>query len=238
MAKEDVSVQFTFLGGASEVGASCTLLEVAGHCLLIDGGMRPAAREGQSRLPDLARLETSPPEAILLTHAHIDHTGALPLIASLCPGIPIYATESTRVLTDILLRDSVRIMQQEGLKPDGETPLYSEEQVDALLARITPMSFQQPFAPIPSAPTLTLRFLPAGHILGAAMLFFTTPEGTVLHTGDISVTDQRTIKGLDLHALPQADVMVCEGTYGNRSHSNRKQEERGLAETVQQALAR
>jgi len=83
------------------------LLQSAGRCLLIDGGMRPAARPGQSRLPDLSLLDAAPPEALLLTHAHIDHTGALPLIASLFPHIPIYATESTRVLTEILLRDSV-----------------------------------------------------------------------------------------------------------------------------------
>lgn len=231
-------MEVTFLGGASEVGASSTLLQVAGHCLLIDGGMRPAAREGQSRLPDLSLLDASPPEAFLITHAHIDHTGALPLIASLFPHIPIYATESTRVLTEILLRDSVKIMEQEGLKPDGETPLYTTEQVDNLLSRIQPVGFRQPFAPLTDLPALTVRYLPAGHILGAAMLFFETPEGTLLHTGDISVTDQRTIKGLDLHALPQADVMICEGTYGSRAHTNRKEEERKLAETVQATLER
>lgn len=158
------------LGGASEVGASCTLLQVAGHTLLIDGGMRPAARPGQSRLPDLHLLDTTSPEALVITHAHIDHTGALPLIASLYPQIPIYATESTRVLTEILLRDSVRIMEQEGLKPDGETPLYNADQVDALLGRIQPMGFEQPFAPIASAP-ITIQYLHAGHILGAGMLY-------------------------------------------------------------------
>src|SRR5205807_1797095 len=64
-------MELTFLGGASEVGASCTLMHIVGHRLLIDGGMRPAAREGQSRLPDLTLLETAPPEALLITHAHI-----------------------------------------------------------------------------------------------------------------------------------------------------------------------
>jgi Cft2 family RNA processing exonuclease len=231
-------MQLTFLGGAAEVGASSTLLEVGGHRLLIDGGIRPAAREGQPRLPDLAPLDAAPPEAIVITHAHIDHTGALPLIASLFPHIPIYATESTRVLTEILLRDSVRIMETEHCRPDGETPLYSDEQVDRFLARITAVNFQQPFSPIPAATALTLRFLPAGHILGAAMLLLDTPEGRLLHTGDISVTDQRTIKGLDPAGLPQVDLLLCEGTYGNRSHTNRKEEERRLAETVQATLAR
>ena len=192
----------------------------------------------QARLPDLALLEAAPPEALLITHAHIDHTGALPLVASRFPHIPIYATDSTRVLTDILLRDAVRIMEQEQLRPEGETPLYDAAQVDAFLGRITTVNVQQAFAPLPSVPDLTVRFLPAGHILGAAMLFFETPEGTLLHTGDILVTDQRTVKGLDVQTLPQADVMICEGTYGNRTHTSRREEERKLAETVQSVLAR
>ncbi|GCE50167.1 Cft2 family RNA processing exonuclease [Thermosporothrix hazakensis] len=229
-------MEITFLGGASEVGASCHLLRIAGRTFLIDGGMRPAAREGQSRLPDLSLLDRHPPEAILITHAHIDHTGAMPLIASLFPHLPIYATEATKVLTEILLRDSVRIMEIEGLKPDGETPLYTADQVDAFLGRITPVGLDQSIQPLADAPDLLVTFLRAGHILGAAMLYITSPEGTVLHTGDISVTDQRTIKGLDLTSLPQADVMICEGTYGNRSHTNRKEEERKLAETVQATL--
>lgn len=231
-------MELLFLGGAAEVGASCTLLRVAGRCILIDGGIRPAAREGQSRLPDLALLDRYPPEALLITHAHIDHTGALPLIASLFPHIPIYATESTKVLTEVLLRDSVRIMEQEQLGPDGEIPLYNSEQVDALLARIRPIGFRQPFAPLPSFPQLTVEYLRAGHILGAGMLFFNTPEGALLHTGDISVTEQRTIKGLDVAGLPPADVMLCEGTYGNRAHSSRKEEERKLVQTVQSVIAR
>lgn len=231
-------MELTFLGGASEVGGSSMLLRVDGRCLLIDGGMRPAARDGQSRIPDLALLDQFPPEALIITHAHIDHTGALPLIASLYPHIPIYATESTKIITEILLRDSVRIMEQEGLKPDGETPLYSVEQVDALLGRIQPIGFKQSFAPIPAMPEIRMWYLPAGHILGAGMLYFATSEGTLLHTGDISVTDQRTIKGLDVQSLPQADIMVCEGTYGNRMHTSRKEEERKFAEAVQATLAR
>ncbi|GHO89291.1 MBL fold metallo-hydrolase [Dictyobacter formicarum] len=231
-------MELTFLGGASEVGGSSTLLRVAGHYLLIDGGMRPAARDGQARVPDLALLDDHPPEALLITHAHIDHTGSLPLIASLYPHIPIYATESTRVLTEILLRDSVRIMEQEGLKPDGETPLYNVEQVDALLGRIQPIGFRQVFTPIPAAPEIRVFYLPAGHILGAGMLYFVTPEGTLLHTGDISVTDQRTIKGVNIASLPTADIMICEGTYGNRAHSSRREEERKFAEAVQSTVAR
>jgi Cft2 family RNA processing exonuclease len=229
-------MELTFLGGAREIGASSLLLEAGGHRLLIDGGMRPTAREG-ARLPDLALLDERPPEAILVTHAHIDHTGGLPLIAGLYPSVPLFATESTLALMRLLLSDSVRIMEQESLRPDGETPLYRTEQVEQLLARMTPVAFHQSITPLPTAPHLTMQFLPAGHILGAAMLLIETPEGRLLHTGDISVTDQRTVKGVALDALPQADIMICEGTYGNRTHTNRRQEEAALVQTVQAIIA-
>ena len=135
-----------------------------------------------------------PADAILVTHAHIDHTGALPLVASRFPEIPIYATESTIALMRLLLLDSVRIMEAEHLQPDGETPLYSEVMVEALLERIVPIDFGQPFHPLPHNPTLTVRYIRAGHILGAGMLLLETPEGRILHTGtSLSPTSARSV---------------------------------------------
>ena len=230
-------MELTFLGGASEVGASSMLLTVAGHRMLIDGGMRTSGT-AESRLPDLGLLEKARPEAVLITHAHYDHIGALPLLFERFPTIPYFATESTWVLMEILLRDSVRIMEQERLQPDGETPLYSDEQVSAFLAHVTKVSFGHHFAPLAGAPELQVSFLHAGHILGAAMLLIDTPEGRLLHTGDISVTDQRTIKGLDVAGLPSCDFLITEGTYGNRVHVSRRDEEQRLAQTVQAVLSR
>ncbi|HEY0734747.1 MAG TPA: MBL fold metallo-hydrolase [Herpetosiphonaceae bacterium] len=228
-------MQLTYLplGGAQEVGASCGLLTIGETRLLIDAGLRPGAAPGAPRTPDLHRLP-APPDAILVTHAHIDHTGALPLVAALYPQIPIYATESTIALMRVLLLDSVRVMEAEHLRQEGETPLYDLAQVEALLARITPIAFEQVFQPLAAQPTITARFLRAGHILGAGMLVLDTPAGRVLHTGDFSVTDQRTIKSVDLQRLPETvDLLICEGTYGNRAHSARREEERRLVETVQ-----
>jgi len=232
-----VKVEYIPLGGAGEVGASCGILRIGDWRVLIDAGMRPAARAGQDRLPALDRLTAEPPEAILVTHAHIDHTGALPLVSEMFPAAPIYCTETTLLLTRLLLADSVRVMEAEHLAQEGETPLYTAEVVERTLARVRPVEWARPVAPLPD-PAITVRFLHAGHIAGAAMLLIDTPAGRVLHLGDYSVTAQRTLHGLDVLGLPQADAVITEGTYGDAIHANRKEQERALVATVARVVGR
>jgi len=232
-----VKVEYLPLGGAGEVGASCGILRIGDRRVLIDAGMRPSARAGQDRLPALDRLTVEPPDAILVTHAHIDHTGALPLASEMFPMAPIYCTETTLLLTRLLLADSVRVMEAEHLAQEGETPLYTAEVVERTLARVRPVEWAQPIAPLDD-PAITVRFLHAGHIAGAAMLLIDTPAGRVLHMGDYSVTAQRTLHGLDVPGLPQADAVISEGTYGDAIHANRKEQERALVATVARVVGR
>ena len=232
-----VKVEYLPLGGAGEVGASCGLLRIGDRRVLIDAGMRPSARAGQDRLPALDRLTAEPPEAILVTHAHIDHTGALPLASEMFPTAPIYCTETTLLLTRLLLADSVRIMEAEHLAQEGETPLYTAEVVERTLARVRPVEWAQPITPLDD-PAITVHFLHAGHIAGAAMLLIDTPAGRVLHLGDYSVTAQRTLHGLDVLGLPPADAVITEGTYGDAIHANRKEQERALVATVARVVGR
>jgi len=232
-----VKVEYMPLGGAGEVGASCGILRIGDWRILIDAGMRPSARVGQDRRPALDRLTAEPPDAILVTHAHIDHTGALPLASEMVPTAPIYCTETTLLLTRLLLADSVRVMEAEHLAQEGETPLYTAEVVERTLARVRPVEWARPVAPLPD-PAIVVRFLHAGHIAGAAMLLIDTPAGRVLHLGDYSVTAQRTLHGLDVQGLPQADAVITEGTYGDAIHANRKEQERALVETVARVVGR
>ncbi len=232
-----MKVEYIPLGGAGEVGASCGILRIGDRRVLIDAGMRPSARAGQNRLPLLDRLDAEPPEAILVTHAHIDHTGVLPLASERFPTAPIYCTETTLLLTRLLLADSVRVMEAEHLEREGETPLYTAEVVERTLARVRPVEWRQPLAPLDD-PAITVRFLHAGHIAGAAMLLIDTPAGRVLHMGDYSVTAQRTLHGADVQRLPQADAVITEGTYGDAIHANRKEQERALVETVARVVGR
>jgi len=232
-----VKVEYIPLGGAGEVGASCGILRIGDWRVLIDAGMRPSARAGQDRLPALERLTAEPPDAILVTHAHIDHTGALPLASDMAPTAPIYCTETTLLLTRLLLADSVRVMEAEHLAQEGETPLYTAEVVERTLARVRPVEWAQPVTPLPD-PAIVVRFLHAGHIAGTAMLLIDTPAGRVLHLGDYSVTAQRTLYGLDVQRLPQADAVITEGTYGDAIHANRKEQERALVATVARVVGR
>jgi len=172
-----------------------------------------------------------------VTHAHIDHTGALPLASEMFPAASIYCTETTLLLTRLLLADSVRVMEAEHLAQEGETPLYTAEVVERTLARVRPVEWAQPIAPLDD-PAITVRFLHAGHIAGAAMLLIDTPAGRVLHLGDYSVTAQRTLHGLDVLGLPQADAVISEGTYGDAIHANRKEQERALVATVARVVGR
>ena len=225
-------MQITFLGGADEVGASSILIEIAGRRLLIDAGIRPTpkARWGLAgdQLPDLSLIEENGGlDAILVTHAHTDHTGALELVLERYPDVPVYATPVTVELTRVLHADARKIMQMR-LEEEGELPLYDEVATTRLLNAFRPVEFNQPLT---LAPGLTATFFLAGHIAGAAMIGLAAAEGRISISGDISIDPQRTVDG----ARPPAfspDVLILESTYGGRLHANRLAEERRLVETV------
>lgn len=186
------------------------------------------------RLPDLHHLETAgPPSAILVTHAHLDHIGALPLIHQRYPLTPVFATPPTIALTQVQLLDSLKIMAEEA-KLEGEIPLYSEATVASLLTNMVPVKPLRPFRPTSGGPEVT--FFPAGHILGACALGIEGCEARVFLSGDLSVDNQRTIPGMRAPRF-RADVAVFESTYGSRLHPRRSAEEQRLVETVAATIA-
>ncbi len=230
-------MNITFLGGADEVGASSILIEIGGQRLLVDAGIRPTpkARWGLAgdQLPDLEQIARSGGiDAILVTHAHTDHTGALELVVERYPHVPVYATPVTIELTRVLHQDARRIMQMR-LEEEGELPLFDEVATTRLLNAFTPVQLNQP---VSLAPGLTATFYLAGHIAGAAMIGLSSSEGRILISGDISISPQRTVDG----ARPPAfapDVLILESTYGGRLHANRHAEERRLVETIGEVTA-
>ena len=224
-----VGMQVHFLGGADEVGASCVLVSTAaGHRVLVDAGVRMGASQ-RDRLPDLARAtELGGLDAVLVTHAHLDHSGALPLVHGAFPAAPVWMTEPTLGLLRILLLDALRVMQSKSER-EGEIPLYPLPAVEALLARSRTARMLEPVPLCGGA--LRATFFPAGHVLGAAAVGLECAEGRVLITGDISIDDQLTVPGM---ARPRfaPDLVVCESTYGGRLHASRRAEEQRLADRV------
>lgn len=220
------SIQLSFLGGATAIGASCTLVRVPGASFVVDCGVRYS---GSSPLPDLSQLAGTRVDAILVTHAHMDHSGGLPILAEACPGAPVLATAPTIDLIGILLRDSLKLMNA----PDreSEVPLYTESQVEQLLRCMAPVKYHQPIR----VGEIEISWLPASHILGAAMILMKTPAGTILFTGDYSVAAQQTVPGL---ARPdfRADLVISESTYGQRLHEDRNAAEERLLGQVREVV--
>lgn len=226
-------MNITFLGGGNEIGASSAIVEIGAARILIDCGIRMS---GEHRLPDLAAIQKAHAgqlDAVLLTHAHMDHSGALPVLHQHFPGVPVYANAPTRGLVEVLLRDSINIMRARA-ESENELPLYAQPAVESLLEKMIPVPMG---APVEIGRTgLSATWFPAGHILGASSIGIEGIEQgrsiRVLFSGDIAVADQLTVPGMLPPAGFRPDVLVIESTYGDRLHSPRDLEEQRLLDMV------
>lgn len=216
-----------FLGGAMEIGGSCIYIRIMGRGVLLDCGIRQGG--AKDPLPDFRTIqEQGGLDAIIISHAHMDHIGTLPIISRAYPLARIYMTAMTADLTRVLLYDSLKIMEHR----EDEIPHYSEPDVRAMLERIVPVGLQTPY---PVFEQFQLTFYPAGHIAGAACVYLVTDEGSLFYSGDFSAFSQRTIEGMRIPRL-RPDVVMVETTYGNSLHGNRQVEERRLVALVNECI--
>lgn len=223
-------MKLTVLGGGNEVGASCLHIELNGTRLLIDAGMR---MHQDDPLPSLGLLEElGGINAILVTHAHADHIGALPVVRTMYPHAPIYATPPTIDLMRVMMNDAYRIMDTR-CKQEQRLMPYSEQQVADVLASV--LAF--PASGKLRLGNVTVDAWRAGHILGAVMFGLAGGGEKVLITGDISFRAGRTIQGVKMPDNFHPHTVVMESTYGNRLHTDRNLEEKRLVEHVAEVVA-
>ncbi len=236
-------MKLTFLGAAHEVTGSCTLLEAGGKHILIDCGME----QGED-IYENCDLPISPSflDAVCLTHAHIDHSGLLPALVAQGYTGPVYATEATRRLCTIMLRDSAHIQESEAewrnrkAQRNGSepyVPLYTMAHAEAAIRQFRGYHYGQT---VELFEGMSLSFHDAGHLLGSASLLFTVTEGDdtrrVLFSGDLGNHTRPLIR--DPQAPPQADFVVIESTYGDRVHGPRPDYVSQLTELIQDTLDR
>jgi len=222
----------TFLGAARTVTGSKYLVEAAGRRVLVDCGMFQGLKE--LRLRNWADSPVPPAtiDAVVLTHAHLDHCGMLPrLVAQGFKG-RIFCTPGTQDLCSLVLPDAGRLQEEEAERANrkGYTkhhpakPLFTEEQAMVTLSRLQPVGYQRP---IPVAGGLEVEFIPTGHLLGAAYVRMRRADGTggtVIFGGDLGRYNRPILQ--DPAAGSQADVLLVESTYGDREHLNGDEQQR------------
>ncbi|MGB5208812.1 MAG: MBL fold metallo-hydrolase, partial [Azonexus sp.] len=232
-------MRLSFLGAAGEVTGSCTLVETGNTRFLVDCGMfqgGPEARSKNLRALDFG-FNAREIDFVLLTHAHIDHSGLLPRLAVLGFRGPVYATPATIALLEVLLPDSAHIQEKEsewqlrnrnrrGKGERGVTPpLYTVTQALATLKQLQPVSYHETISP---ADSVNVCFHDAGHILGSAWLEVTVSgEGRprkLVFSGDLGMHDRPVLYDPE-KVVPEADLLLIESTYGDRLHRSFRETE-------------
>ncbi len=237
-------MKLMFIGADHEVTGSCTYIEACGKRFLVDFGME----QGADRFEN-ARIPCAPSEIdfVLLTHAHIDHSGLLPLLASGGFKGAIHATAATCNLCEIMLRDSAHIQEFEAewrsrkgrRKGNQDTdPLYTMNDAETAISKLTAHGYDSAQE---LSEGISVRFIDAGHLLGSASIEITlTEEGVtkkIVFSGDIGNLNQPLIR--DPQYLTEADYVVMESTYGLRNHDKPKGDYiHDLAELIQTTFDR
>jgi Cft2 family RNA processing exonuclease len=237
-------LKFINLTRRTEIGANSYYLEAAGQCLVLDSGMHPK-EEGDEALPNFRALGDRQLDAVVLSHAHLDHSGTLPLLMQRQPEARIFMTEATSEIASTLLHNSVNVMtrQREEL---GLVmyPLFTHRQTERATGQWRSRPLKQPFtlegerAHRENEAGITVEFVDAGHVLGAAGVILRAEGRTIFYTGDVNFDDQTITCGA-IFPDSGVDVLIIETTRGDSPSPEgftRAAEERRLAEAIDRAF--
>ncbi len=212
----------TNLNPDTDIGASGWLVELDGHRLLLDAGMHPK-REGRAALPLFSKAGNTDVDAIVISHCHHDHVGALPVACRNFPKAHVLMTELSYFLVERVLHNSVNVMTRQrdelGVR---EYPLYSHDELDDIASVFQGFKYNRPieWAAFHKSrmgqPSPTLEFFDAGHTLGSAGVLIRGKKETLFFTGDVCFHDQTLLRSARFDGV-KADTLIMETTRGNRA---------------------
>jgi metallo-beta-lactamase family protein len=227
-----------FHGAARSVTGSRHLLETKSGGVLLDCGLYQGRRDEAFQRNRVLGFDIKAVQSVVLSHAHIDHSGALPALVKAGWSGPIYATPATADLAALMLADSAAIQERdieiinrrEGTKKE---PLYTSADAQAAVALLRPIPYHQAFR---AAEHVTVSFHDAGHMLGSALVRIESEGKKIVFTGDLGRASLPILRSPEL--LSGADTIIMESTYGNRVHPPEENEEKELEAIIRKVSAR
>lgn len=232
--------QITFFGAADTVTGSRYLIEYGSSQVLLESGLFQGPRELRQRNWDDLSVPARELDAVVVSHAHLDHCGYLPRLWRQGYRGPVYLTPDTANLASIILRDSARLQEEDafyakkkGFSKHAEPlPLYDQDDAEGAISLFRPVNFTA-WQELPEGGRV--RFLPAGHILGAAIVDIECGGVRILHSGDLGQGDHPLLVGPHVIPAERYDAVLVESTYGDREHPA---QDDSLAEVISNTIQR
>ncbi len=231
---KDTYIRITALGGFQEVGRSAILIQTKESKILLDAGIKPTSG-ARDELPyfDIPEFDPEDLDAVIITHAHLDHCGSLPYLFKHGYKGPVYTTEPTRTLMALLLKDYLEVSMKQKKKC-----LYSLNDIQTALLHVIPLEFGEV---TDIAPDVRLTLHPAGHILGSAIVHLHIGNGlcNVVYTGDFKYGRTRLLD-MASYRFPRVEVLIMESTYGGREDimPRREDTEKALIHIVKETISK
>ena len=235
-------MEITFVGAAREVTGSCHLLHVNGYTVALDCGMFQGKRQESAEKNRTLPVPIADLDAVVLSHAHIDHSGRLPYLVAEGYSKTIWATSATRDLSAVMLADSAHIQEKDAeflakRKKEFIEPLYGMRHAVRTMDLMVGVPYNKPFDVVPG---LRASYVDAGHILGSASVILDCTEGgktrRLVFSGDIGRSGLAIIR--DPVPPEGADALIMESTYGNRDHESVEGARAKLAQVIRETAAR